>query len=221
MYDETDKINSILGIDDAFKAPMRLMEILLDKQVRESIFAQFLGLVNYKLDKDFWHIYYQEETAQRKKLKQDFTPMSVSRLATQLASNGEDSGMRFEAAAGTGGMTIAMWALDRARHMPWNYKPSQYLYVCEELSDRAFPFLVFNMVIRGMNGAAVHCDSLTRDCHGVFFIQNDDEHPAGFSNINVLPYSKDTEEFFNVTFTRQKYRHHIESSLNLFGRGKA
>ena len=43
-------VNEILEIDDAYKAPKRLMEILLDKEKREKIFCQFL---EYERDMKF------------------------------------------------------------------------------------------------------------------------------------------------------------------------
>ena len=211
MPNITSEINGILGIDDAFKAPSRVLEVLFDRSLREHVFAQFLELFNYKLDADFFHTYFQEEAAERKKLKQDFTPMEITNMIASLTADSEDNGMRFEATAGTGGMTIALWARDRAKHNPWRYNPSDYLYVCEELSNRAYPFLAFNMAIRGMNGVAIHCDSLSRECCGVILVQNDSEHPEGFSSINVMPYNKDTEAMFHVKFTKQAYKPHIES----------
>jgi len=207
----TDRINEILGIDDIFKAPARMMEILLDKPLRESIFNQFLELHNYKLDEDFWHKYFQDEAAQRKKMGQDFTPPSVCGVLAELVGSETEEGIHYEPTAGTGGMIIAKWHRGRVRHTPFSYRPSRYVYICEELSDRAFPFLVFNMAIRGMNGAAAHCDSLERTCYGVFFIQNDDDNPGGFSSVNVMPYSKAAEDYFKVSFTEKKYPAHWES----------
>lgn len=224
-----EKIHQILGIDDIFDAPSRLMEILLDKAERERVFLQFLDMPEFKISEDFWHEYFQQEMAQRKELKQDFTPMSVAKLCALLANQNSSEavpisktettthdGCYFEAAAGTGGMMIAKWDEDRKRHSPLNYNTSDYLYVCEELSDRAFPFLVFNMAIRGMNGVAVQCDSLTRGCYGVFLIQNDSENAVGFSSVNVMPYNEETEKFFDVSFYddktyERKYSHRVES----------
>jgi len=86
----------------------------------------------------------------------------------------------------------------------------------EELSDRALPFLIFNMAIRGVNATIIHCDVLSRDCFGVFFIQNDKNLSLEFSNINVMPYSKDASEAFNVKFFEEKYPAHIESPKEIF-----
>ena len=207
----TEKINNILGVDDIFKAPDRVMNILLDKPLREHVFIQLLELFPGKLDFDFWHVYFQEEAAQRKKMGQDFTPECVALLLAELTKG--FNGMYYEVAAGTGGLCIAKWASDRNVYMPWDYKPSNFLYICEELSDRTLPFLVLNMAIRGMNGAAIHVDSLTRDCYGIFFIQNDADNPVGFSSINIMPYSEQAADYFKVKFVEQRYPAHIESPL--------
>lgn len=72
----TQEINKILEIDDSYKAPTRLMEILFDKEKRESVFKEFLT-VDYNLDQDCFYQYFQEEHAERKKYAQDFTPSSI------------------------------------------------------------------------------------------------------------------------------------------------
>jgi hypothetical protein len=79
------------------------------------------------------------------------------------------------------------------------------------MSDRAIPFLVFNMAIRGVNAVIVHCDSLSRESVGVFYIQNDDDNAFTFSSVNIMPYSEAMEKEFNVLFTDKRYPAHVES----------
>ena len=71
----------------------------------------------------------------------------------------------------------------------FTYDPRNYWYQAEEMSDRAIPFLVFNMAIRGMNGVAVQCDSLSRDAKEAYFIRNDTDNWLGFSEIIKLPHT--------------------------------
>ena len=193
----TEKINEILGIDDIYKAPEALLEMLYNKSKREAVFNQFLKLFNNKLDFDYFHQYFQDEAAERKKQKQDFTPMSVSSLISQLVES-DLSYKYFESAAGTGGMMIAKWSINT----------NDCFYVCEELSDRAFPFLLFNMAIRGINGVVIHCNSLTRECYGVFKIKNRDN--SRFSSINLMPYGEVTETYYNVKTVLKKYTPLVE-----------
>ncbi|HEP1531909.1 TPA: SAM-dependent DNA methyltransferase, partial [Streptococcus pyogenes] len=78
-----DEIHRILGIDEVYKAPKRLTDILFDKDSREDIFRQFLD-IETDLSYDWFMRYFEDEHADRKNKKQDFTPLSVSKLLTGL-----------------------------------------------------------------------------------------------------------------------------------------
>lgn len=202
MSTQTEKINELLGIDDSYKAPEALMSILYSRQRREKLFRDFLPLFNYDVNFDWFHEYFQDEHADRKNKKQDFTPKSVATLLSALVG---ESNNTYEACAGTGGITISKWHHDRLQTNPFDYCPSDYLYVCEELSDRAIPFLLFNLLLRGMNAIVVHCDVLSREAKGVFFIQNDFDDHLKFSSLNLMPYTETIENEFSVKFTENKY----------------
>lgn len=210
----TSELNKIFGVSESYKAPDALMRILFDKEKREEVFIQILELFRYEMDKEWFHEYFQDEHADRKLKKQDFTPRSVSYLLSELAHE-NNNGMRYEPCAGTGGITIEAWQKDRIQHSPFEYRPSFYFYTCEELSDRTIPFLLLNLMIRGMNANVVHCDVLTREAKGAFFIQNDNDDFMLFSSLNVLPYSKEVEEHLNITFTEEIYPEHIESPISI------
>lgn len=205
------KVNRIMGITESYKAPERLMEILFDKERREDAFRQFLEAFDYDVGFDWFHEYFQEEHADRKTKKQDFTPQSLSQLVTQLVGSPE-SGLHYEPCAGTGGMTITRWNYDRMQHSPFDYRPSWYVYNCEELSDRAVPFLLFNLAIRGMNAVVVHCDVLTRKAYGAFFVQNEKDDHLQFSSINVMPYSEQVARHLAIEWVEERYEGHVESS---------
>lgn len=164
MQFNTETVNKILDIDEAYKAPDRLMEILLEPGLREKTFKQFLAISD-DLSFDWFHEYFEDEQSARKTKKQDFTPEGIAKLMVQLTDpKSLDYGSRyFEAAAGTGGIMIASWA----------NKPVQY-YEVEEMSDKAVPFLLFNMAIRKMHGAVVQCDSLTRKAKDIFITDDGD-----------------------------------------------
>lgn len=204
MQLDAETINKILGIDDAYKAPTRLMELMMDAHKREDTFKAFLK-IDTDLSFDWFHQYFEEEQAQRKTRKQDFTPNSVSTLLQALV--GKRSGSYYEPAAGTGGLMIKRWAQDRVtdpvtdngRRPSWmsilTYDPRHYWYQVEEMSDRALPFLLFNMSIRGMNGVAVQCDSLTRVGQAAYFVRNDSDNYLGFSDIYKLPRNDEVLDF--------------------------
>ncbi|MFI3887594.1 N-6 DNA methylase [Streptococcus parauberis] len=189
----TKIIHELLGIDEVFKAPDTLMKILFNKSDREDLFKQFL---EYETDMSYeWFMqYFEEEQADRKNKKQDFTPQALSKLLSKLV-NGNSY---FEVAAGTGSIMIQAWQEQRLNESPFTYKPSNYWYHVEELSDRAIPFLLFNMLIRGMNGIVVHGDALTREIKNVYFIQNTSDDYMKFSDLNVMPRNEFAEKEFNV-----------------------
>ena len=200
----TEKINNLLNIKDSYQAPQRIMEILYsDKETRDKVFMDFLNAFDMDVTYDWFHEYFQDEHADRKKHKQDFTPNSISQLLSTIV--GEGDGSYYEPAAGTGGILIQRWNDDRMNHSPFDYEPKDYFYTAEELSDRTLPFLLFNMIIRGMNGLVVQCDVLTREAYGAWFVQNDDNNHLGFSSLNLLPYNEDIEEELNVEFVEEKY----------------
>lgn len=115
------------------------------------------------------------------------------------------SGGYYERPSGTGGIVIEKWNSDRMKYIPFDYEPSMYFYTAEELIDRTIPFLLFNMIIRGMNGVVVQCDVLTRESYGAWFIQNDKNDHLGFSSLNRLPYKETVENELHVRFVENKY----------------
>lgn len=213
----TEQINELLGIKESYKASDRLMEILFNKEKRRELFLAFLKK-DYELEKDWFHVYFQDEHADRKLKKQDFTPNEISEVLSQIVESESDNGTRLDSPAGTGGLTIKKWHADCLKHSPFDYKPSMYLYQCEELSDRALPFLLFNLLIRGMNATVIHGDSLTREVNQVYFIQNDDDDLMMFSSLNVMPHSSTVMKEFDVRIWLEDEIKHIESPLSVVDR---
>jgi len=177
--------NELLGINDSYQAPQALLNVLYDREKREQLMRDVLAATNYDVDDDCFRDYFQSEHADRKTKKQDFTPQSLSKLTRALVGNND--GMFYEGCAGTGSMTISAWDADRREHSPFDYRPSWNFYVLEELSERAIPFLIFNVALRGMNAVIVHGDVLTREAYGVIFVQNDKDDHMSFSSVNFLP----------------------------------
>ncbi|BDR81046.1 N-6 DNA methylase [Clostridium tetani] len=197
------KIDEILDITESYKAPETIMNILYDCKKREKIFLKFLKAYNNDVSYDWFHEYFENEHANRKEKKQDFTPNSVSDVLAKLVDT--KKGTVCDVAAGTGGIIIRKWWNECLNSTPFIYRPSEHFYLCEELSDRAIPFLLFNLMIRGMSAIVIHCDALSRECKGVFFINNKRDDLLSFSNLNLLPYSKEVEEYFEIKFTDFRY----------------
>lgn len=78
------------------------------------------------------------------------------------------------------------------------YDPRNYWYQVEEMSDRAIPFLLFNMAVRGMNGVAIQCDSLERTAKNAYFIRNDTDDWLEFSEVIPIPHKDIFEKELNI-----------------------
>ena len=206
-------INLILGVKDNYDAPRAMMMKLLNPKKRNTMFNNLLKLFDYKVDYDWFQKYFEDEHAERKSKGQDFSPMEIGELLSKLIGNSDSGSTTYDVGAGTGTLIIARWNDERMCHLPWDYKPSNYLYISEELSGRAIPFLITNMAIRGMNAVVLHGDTLQREFSQIFFIQNSDDNPLGFSEINVMPRNKQVEKCFDVQSWVDEPITHIESPI--------
>ena len=203
--------NEIFDVSDSYQVPSKLMEILFDKEKREALFMKLLRANNMNVDFDWFYEYFQNEHADRKGKKQDFTPECVCDLVSKLAMSSKgDNGNYYEVCAGTGGIMIKHWDNFRRTFSPFDYKPQYHFAVVEELSDRAVPFLLLNMMIRGMNGIVIHGDCLTRKCKNAYFICNQKNDHLQFSGISVIPHTERFEKELNVKFKNKEYKEHLE-----------
>ena len=176
-------VNNLLEVDDSYKAPESLLKKMLDNDDRVKLFDDFLK-IEQELDRDWFVDYFQEEHSERKRFNQDFTPLPMAELLNKLTGN---SRTYFESAAGSGGLLISAWDQNRAEACEHRLDSRAYWYQVEELSDRAVPFLVFNMAIRGMNGVILHGDSLERTFKEVYFIRNESTEFLKYSEVFVMP----------------------------------
>lgn len=207
-------IAQLLHGDDLASTSEYLMGILFDKDKREQLFRQFLEFetdVSY----DWFNRYYSHEmTRISKKHKSYYSPPELGRLAKQLVDVARTDGnveatkrnlvaTNYDIGGGTGQLTVTAWDANRRKHSPFSYKPSMYFYVAEELKQegkpsRSIPFLLFNYLIRGMDGVVIAGDSLTRSISQVYFIQQPEDNHLGFSSLNVMPRTPDVMKEFDV-----------------------
>lgn len=176
--DQVTKLSKILEKDDTSKALACLVDLKTGLR-----YAELLGL----------------------------TPDSIATLLNKLTGN--TTGYYYEPTAGTGGILITRWWQDclndpvgtkNNTNIPgisfFTYDPRKYWYQVEELSDRAVPFLIFNMAIRGMNGVAIQCDSLSREAKNAYFIRNNTDNALTFSEVIEVPKTKDFEKELNINW---------------------
>lgn len=205
--------NKLFGVDDSYKAPSKIMEILYQKEQREKLFMDLLEVNNYDVGFDWFHEYFEDEHADRKNKKQDFTPECVADLLSRLVmsdDNNSNDGNYYEVAVGTGGIMIKHWDNFRRTFSPFDYKPQYHFAFVEELSDRTIPFLLINMMIRGMNGIVIHGDSLSRKTKNAYFICNTTNDHFKFSGITNIPHTEKFEKELMVEFINKDYEEHEE-----------
>lgn len=205
---DKNAFHKLIGVEESYEAPAALMEILYNREERESLFKEMLKLHDFDLSYDWFHGYFQNEHADRKVKKQDYTPASLGKLLNKLTGDINDY---YEVAVGTGGILIQSWNENKYNSNIFTYKPSDYFHVVEELDNRNIPFLLFNIMIRGMNAVVIHGDSLSRNTKGVFFVQNYEDDYLCFSDLNIMSYSNDVANEFGVNFYKgEYYKPHIE-----------
>jgi hypothetical protein len=191
----TEVICGLLSVDEPYQVPAKLMDAVTGEE-RDAIYDAFLEAFDYDVTYDWFHKFYEDENAERKKNKQDFTPACLGKLVSELVGYGD--GITYEPSAGTGGMLIQRWDLERRRHHPFDYKPSMQWFVAEDMSDRAIPFLLFNLSIRGCNANVLHIDSMTRRCKAAYLVENARDDMLAFSDVIELPHNEKCMEAFDI-----------------------
>lgn len=169
---DTNKINQLLGVDESFHASYKLKEILGNEKDKNNLFEKFIKIEN-DLSYDWFLNYYQSEHSDRKGKGQDFTPGEVAEITSKILGSKESN---LDICSGVGGLTIKRWLDD----------PNQKFF-CEEFSDRAIPFLLFNLSIRNIEGIVRHGDSLTREFKAIYKLTQGDK----FSSIELIEDKKE------------------------------
>lgn len=135
--------NKIIGVQEAYKATDKLMEILMTKP--KSFFDKLIEN-GIDFDGDIFRDYFQDQHADREKFKQDYTPECLSELLCGLSEIGDTVA---DICAGTGSLAIAAWK-----------KNKNAFFHCEESSERVAPFLLANLSIRNISAEVVVGDCL-------------------------------------------------------------
>ena len=172
----------IFNVEDIINLPQAAMNIVMgDRERRDAVYRELLSVNRYDMSFDWFRQLYEEEFAQRKKQKQDFTPVEVSEIVAKIAL--PTVGTIHEPTAGTGGLIISAWWEQCRRAIPWDYYPSQHMITVWELSDRAIPLLLLNLSIRGIMGYVYHGDVLEDTVKTRYILLNRSDDALGFSDV--------------------------------------
>lgn len=177
-----DDCSRIFNVEDIINLPQAAMDIVMgDRERRDAVYRELLSVNRYDMSFDWFRQLYEEEFAQRKKQKQDFTPVEVSEIVAKIAL--PTVGTIHEPTAGTGGLIISAWWEQCRRAIPWDYYPSQHMISVWELSDRAIPLLLLNLSIRGIMGYVYHGDVLEGTVKARYILLNRSDDALGFSDV--------------------------------------
>lgn len=142
----------MLDCREAIDIPRLLLEQLLSSRQHELLTAIDARYSDKSVD--LFRDFFQDEQADRKSLKQDYTPGAVAELVGRLAGSGRTL---LDVCAGSGALTVAYLAHQEVDFIR-----------CEEFSSRVIPFLLANLAIRNIDGEVIHGDSLTRERFAVY-----------------------------------------------------
>lgn len=147
-------VNEILGIKESYQLADKLLTILLDPTEKEKVFDKFVEAAGGDFSKDWFTEYFQNEQGDRNTLKQDFTPDSICKIATELLDNNR---VIADICSGTGGLTLKEWQRGKAKE-----------YYLVEYSQRSVPMLLLNLAIRNIKATVFNADALTREVFKVY-----------------------------------------------------
>lgn len=170
---------------DMLDLPEKMLPIVLsNSEQRNDIYRKLLYINNYDVSKDWFQDIFEQRMSERKDKKQDFTPSSVSVLASSIT--GTKDGSFYEPTAGNGSMIIADWWRKAQLHVPFDFFPSKNYIECWELSHRSIPFLLLNLSIRGIVGTVHHGDVLEKKEYATYILSNPKDDCLGFSIIQKI-----------------------------------
>ena len=114
---DREAILEICGVKEVFEVPQALMKKLFSPE--QSDLLDRIAVIYGDRQLDQFRDFFQEEGADRKKLKQDYTPDGIAELLARVSVSGKSLA---DICAGTGSLTIQYL----------NYHPDVEFVRCEE-----------------------------------------------------------------------------------------
>lgn len=149
-------INNLLEIKESYELTDKLMSLLLDNNSMIKLFDKFMEY-DIDLTKDLFRDYFQEQHADRKGLKQDYTPDAICKIISKL-QNEKDTIL--DVCSGTGALSL------------FSYNENNELSItCEEISQKSISTLLFNLAIRNIHGYVYRKDVLKNEILDVYQLE--------------------------------------------------
>ena len=169
-------INNLLEIKESYELPDKLMTLLLDNNSMTMLFDKFMEY-DIDLTKDLFRDYFQEQHADRKGLKQDYTPDAICKIISKL-QNEKDTIL--DVCSGTGALSL------------FSYNENNELSItCEEISQRSISTLLFNLAIRNIHGYVYRKDVLKNEILDVYQLEKGEKYSiiTKVENVKQRKYS--------------------------------
>lgn len=147
LKETTRKIFDILGIESSADFTGRIYDLVMSGNCH-GVFDAYLELLP-DLSVDWLQRIYQFYCADREMKKQDYTPVSLSRMVAMLTAT-QDVRTVYDCCCGSGSLTIQQWRLHPDAH-----------FVCEELDKNVIPLVLFNLAIRNASATVIRKNILT------------------------------------------------------------
>ena len=154
-------INNLLEIKESYELPDKLMTLLSDNHSMIMLFDKFMEY-DIDLTKDLFRDYFQEQHADRKGLKQDYTPDAICKIISKL-QNEKDTIL--DVCSGTGALSL------------FSYNENNELSItCEEISQRSISTLLFNLAIRNIHGYVYRKDVLKNEILDIYQLEKGEKY---------------------------------------------
>lgn len=169
-----EKVMQLLGITDVEQFSDTLLNKLLSDD-KNAFFDEYFNLVG-DTERDLIQDIYSNLLADRKGLKQDYTPPSLSRQVAEIACYNTkevpfEVNSCYDACAGSGSLTLQVYKMN----------PDCYFYL-EELDTNVIPFLLFNLTYRNCNAELINGNILMKERYKVYKLKRNSK----YSDIEVI-----------------------------------
>ncbi len=189
-----------LNCKDAGKLDASLLDVVLSNDI------SFLKLAKdtYGLKRDFVMECFSSFMVERDNLKQDFTPPSFASCVAKLAVDrfeleGREILSCYDCCCGSGALSLALFEFNK-----------DIVFYMEELDTTVLPFLLFNLMLRGVNADVINGDVLKNEFYKVYKIRRNGE----FSQVKELDPSGYSIPACDVSISNPPFNLHFKDSCD-------